>query len=52
MEKLSSKQLENILGGISAKEYCAQLEEIIVNNWKDMSAGSKKAAAYSYSKNC
>ena len=33
MEKLTFKELHDIMGGISQEEYCAQLTQIISDNW-------------------
>lgn len=52
MKKLEIKEMLEILGGVSAKEYCKTLSMLVSNNWDAWTDNEKKAAAYSYNKHC
>ncbi|WP_315364235.1 hypothetical protein [Prevotella jejuni] len=50
MKKLELKELENIFGGISRKEYCRNLGSIMANN--ELSDSAKEGARYAWNKHC
>lgn len=52
MEKMNLLEMQAIAGGISAKEYCAELDAIIADNWGNFTESEKKAAAKSFAQNC
>lgn len=52
MEKLTFKELHDIMGGISQEEYCAQLTQIISDNWDNWDDHTRHSAAYAYEKYC
>ncbi len=52
MEKMNLFEMQTIAGGISREEYCADLSDIIADNWKKFTESEKKAAAKSFTENC
>lgn len=50
MKKLEIKEMLEILGGVSAKEYCKTLGTIMANN--DLDKGAKEGAQYGWNKYC
>lgn len=52
MKKLEIKEMFEILGGVSAKEYCATLDKLVDDNWDKWTVEQKRAAAYAFNKHC
>lgn len=52
MEKMNLFEMQAIAGGVSREVYCADLSEIIADNWENFTESEKKAAAKSFVENC
>lgn len=52
MKQLSFNEMLNIKGGISQKEYCEILDQLINDNWDSWSNEQKGAASAAFAKNC
>jgi len=50
LEKINKQEMNKIKGGISQKQYCAQLVEIVMNN--DLDAGAMEGARHAWGKHC
>lgn len=50
--RLELKDLENIFGGISRKEYCKTLDRMAQGSWNNWDAHRKKAFADAWSAHC
>ena len=48
LEELNYQEMSEILGGVSAEEYCATLREIIRHN--DLSDGAREGAGYGWNR--
>ena len=44
--------MSEIKGGITPEQYCAILNEIIENNWGEMSPGAREGAIIGYQTHC
>ena len=42
LEELNYQEMSEFKGGISAEEYCANLIQIIGDNWDEMSSGERE----------
>ena len=52
LEELNYQELSEIKGGITPEQYCAILNEIIENNWGEMSPGAREGAIIGYQTHC
>ena len=50
LELLSNEELDQVMGGVSAKEYCKTLGTIMANN--DLEGGAADAARDSWNTHC
>lgn len=49
---MSHEQMDAAKGGVSRKEYCSQLVEIIAHNYDSWDSGQQQNAVNAYHANC